>query len=173
MVFRGGPDTYLRDVNPLTQGWQIDPAEVEAAVRPGETRYMVINEPYNPAGTVMSREVQAALVAIAKKHGITLMSDEVYRLLEHDEADRLPAMADAYERGISAVTMSKPVRSNPQPRQGISADSLRSRSGAAAASPSAGSRSRTWRSSSGSWTCSTSGRLVPAAPRSCRPWCVI
>ena len=32
----------------------------------------------------------------------------VYRLLEHDSADRLPAMADAYRRGISCVTLSKP-----------------------------------------------------------------
>jgi len=32
----------------------------------------------------------------------------VYRLLEHDPSTRLPAMADLYERGISAVTLSKP-----------------------------------------------------------------
>jgi aspartate/methionine/tyrosine aminotransferase len=69
---------------------------------------MVINEPYNPAGTLMSKERQAALVALARRHGITILSDEVYRLLEHDASDRLPAMADLYERGISAVTMSKP-----------------------------------------------------------------
>ena len=29
-------------------------------------------------------------------------------MLEHNESDRLPAMANAYEKGISAVTMSKP-----------------------------------------------------------------
>ena len=32
-----------------TNGWQIDVAEVQAAIRP-DTRYMVINQPYNPAG---------------------------------------------------------------------------------------------------------------------------
>jgi hypothetical protein len=32
----------------------------------------------------------------------------VYRLLEHDSQDRLPAMADAYHKGISLVTLSKP-----------------------------------------------------------------
>jgi aspartate/methionine/tyrosine aminotransferase len=36
------------------------------------------------------------------------LCDEAYRLLEHDEKDRLPAMADIYENGISACTMSKP-----------------------------------------------------------------
>ena len=88
-------------------GWQIDPKDVRNAVREN-TRYMVINEPWNPGGTLMSCETQAELVAIAEQHGIYICSDEVYRLLEHDPKDRLPAMADAYSRGISCVTLSKP-----------------------------------------------------------------
>lgn len=89
-------------------GWQIDLDEVEAAIVPGRTRYMVINEPYNPAGTLMKKELQAELVALAARHGIYIMSDEVYRFLEHDPVDRLPAMVDIYDKGISAVTLSKP-----------------------------------------------------------------
>jgi len=87
--------------------WQIDPEEVALAIR-SNTQYIAINEPYNPAGTVMKPDVQQALVAIARKHNITLLCDEAYRLLEHNEYDRLPAMADVYERGLSACTMSKP-----------------------------------------------------------------
>ena len=87
--------------------WQIDPVEVEAAIE-RNTRYMVINEPYNPAGTLMKPEIQKKLVEIARKYNIVILSDEAYRLLEHDEKDRLPAMTDLYERGISACTMSKP-----------------------------------------------------------------
>lgn len=87
--------------------WQIDLDEVRAAIR-ANTVYMVINEPYNPGGTLMSREHQAELVALAEEHGIYILSDEVYRLLEHDPNDRLPAMADAYQRGLSCVTLSKP-----------------------------------------------------------------
>jgi aspartate/methionine/tyrosine aminotransferase len=45
----------------------------------------------------------------AEAHGIVILSDEVYRLLEHDAQDRLPAMADVYARGISAVTVRKRV----------------------------------------------------------------
>ena len=45
---------------------------------------------------------------MAKRNGIYILSDEVYRLLEHDPKNRLPAMADAYELGLSAVTLSKP-----------------------------------------------------------------
>ena len=56
----------------------------------------------------MSSETQAKLIALAKKYGIHILCDEVYRLLEHDPSDRIDAMADAYERGISIVTLSKP-----------------------------------------------------------------
>ena len=88
-------------------GWRIDPREVEAAIREN-TKYLVMNVPYNPAGTTMSCDLQLQIKAIAEKHGIRIMSDEVYHLLEHDSADRLPAMADLYPQGISAVTLSKP-----------------------------------------------------------------
>ena len=45
---------------------------------------------------------------IAEKNGMYLLSDEAYRLLEHDVNDRLPPMADLYARGLSACTLSKP-----------------------------------------------------------------
>ena len=51
--------------------------------------------------------VRRSLICIPLS-GIYILSDEVYRLLEHDPEDRLPAMADAYCRGISTVTVSKP-----------------------------------------------------------------
>ena len=49
------------------------------------------------------------MIDLAAKHDITVFCDEVYRLLEHSpEKDRLPAMCDAYPKGMSCVTMSKP-----------------------------------------------------------------
>ena len=87
--------------------WQINPKDVEAAIRKN-TKYMVINEPYNPAGTLMSHYKQEQLRDIAAKNDMYILSDEVYRLLEHDPKDQLPAMADFYDKGISAVSMSKP-----------------------------------------------------------------
>jgi len=87
--------------------WQIDPNDVIAAIEQ-DTKYIVINEPFNPAGTLMKPDVQQKLVEIARDNQITILSDEAYRLLEHNEDDRLPAMADLYSGGISACTMSKP-----------------------------------------------------------------
>ena len=56
----------------------------------------------------MHHQQQRELINIARENGIRIMSDEVYRLLEHDPNNRLSAMADAYEKGISCVTLSKP-----------------------------------------------------------------
>lgn len=93
-----------------SNGWQIQIPLVQEALR-DNTEYIVINEPYNPAGTLMSKSNQDELIHLARKHDtkIYILCDEVYRLLEHNpDADRLPAMADAHEHGLSVVTLSKP-----------------------------------------------------------------
>ena len=43
---------------------------------------------------------------IARKYGLWLFSDEVYRGLER-EAERIPAVCDLYERGVSLGGLSK------------------------------------------------------------------
>lgn len=101
-----GSEVTVIQLRPET-GWQINVAEVEAAIQ-ANTKYIVINEPNNPTGTLMSLQVQQHLKELAETHGIYILSDEVYRLLEHNPEERLPAMADLYQKGISVVTLSKP-----------------------------------------------------------------
>ena len=55
----------------------------------------------------MSRADLERLVELARERSLILLSDEVYRGLEHDPADRLPAACDLYERAISLNTVSK------------------------------------------------------------------
>lgn len=86
--------------------WDLDVDALERAVRP-RTRAIVINVPHSPTGWLPSASTLDAIVAVARKHGLLLFSDEVYRGLEYDEADRLPAVADLYERGVSLGVMSK------------------------------------------------------------------
>jgi aspartate/methionine/tyrosine aminotransferase len=92
-----------------SQRWQIDIDEVKKSIR-DDTKYMVINEPHNPGGIVMDITKQKELIELCQKHNIIILSDEVYRLLEHDaDTDRIPAIAEAYSQGgVSCVTMSKP-----------------------------------------------------------------
>ena len=71
------------------------------------TKAIIINCPHNPTGYLMSNDKFNAIIEIARKNNITIFSDEVYRLLEYDENDRLPNMCDCYDKGISLGVMSK------------------------------------------------------------------
>ena len=87
-------------------GWRLDPDEVRAAMRPN-TRLILINEPHNPTGSLSDRATFDRLAEIAAESGAHLVVDEVYRYLEFDPADRLPAGADALATGVSIGVMSK------------------------------------------------------------------
>lgn len=86
--------------------WRLDIKDVEAAIRP-DTRLISINYPQNPTGSVMPPDDLDALVALCRKHGIYLFSDEVYRGIELNDADRMAQIADVYEKGISLNVLSK------------------------------------------------------------------
>src|SRR2546429_9912822 len=45
--------------------------------------------------------------SLAASRGVIFFCDEVYRELEHDPADRLPAACEVYERAVSLGSMSK------------------------------------------------------------------
>lgn len=71
------------------------------------TKAIILNCPHNPTGYVMSKEKLKQIIDIVRKENIFIFSDEVYRFLEFKDEDRLPAICDAYENGISIGGMSK------------------------------------------------------------------
>jgi aspartate/methionine/tyrosine aminotransferase len=87
-------------------GWEHDLDALGSLLRE-DTSFIYINSPHNPTGTQMRRATFDAVVAIAREREIVILSDEVYRGLEHDPAARLPAACDVYERAISLGTVSK------------------------------------------------------------------
>jgi aspartate/methionine/tyrosine aminotransferase len=87
-------------------GWAHDLDALAGLVRP-DTRLLYINTPHNPTGTHMTRSVFDRVVELARAHDLILFCDEVYRELEHDPQDRLPAVCDVYERGVSLGSISK------------------------------------------------------------------
>ena len=87
-------------------GWAPDADALEGLLQPN-TRMIYCNSPNNPTGTQMSGATFERLIELASERGIVLFSDEVYRGLEHDPAQRLPAACERYERAISLNTVSK------------------------------------------------------------------
>lgn len=88
------------------EGWALDPGALGDLLGPS-TDLVVLNFPHNPTGSQPDRETFARAVSSAGAAGATVLSDEVYRLLEHDPADRLPAAADLHEGAASLGVMSK------------------------------------------------------------------
>jgi aspartate/methionine/tyrosine aminotransferase len=89
-----------------TRGWQLDLEELKGLLTP-RTRVVVVNFPHNPTGFLPSRELVSELARLAEQHGFIIFSDEVYRGLELDPADRLPCLADINHRAVSLGVMSK------------------------------------------------------------------
>jgi aspartate/methionine/tyrosine aminotransferase len=71
------------------------------------TRALVVNFPHNPSGYLPAAPLLTEIVAVARRNGLLLFSDEVYRFLEYDAADRLPAACELYENAVSLGVMSK------------------------------------------------------------------
>jgi aspartate aminotransferase len=66
-------------------GFRLTPAMVESAITP-RTRLLVLNSPSNPTGAVYSRAELEAIVAVAMKHNLYILSDEMYEHLVYDGA---------------------------------------------------------------------------------------
>ena len=88
------------------RGWALDPDDL-AALAWTDTRAMVVNFPHNPTGYLPEKERFIAIVEAARSRGLLLFSDEVYRFLEYDAGDRLPAACEIYENAVSLGVMSK------------------------------------------------------------------
>jgi aspartate/methionine/tyrosine aminotransferase len=87
-------------------GWALDLDAVRRALRP-TTRAIVVNFPHNPTGAHLDRHELDRLVELAEEAGVHLFSDEVYRWLEHEPAERLPAGAELSPTALSLGVMSK------------------------------------------------------------------
>ena len=57
--------------------FRLDPAALEAAITP-KTKILVLNSPHNPTGGILTNEDIFAIAAIARKHDILVITDEIY-----------------------------------------------------------------------------------------------
>jgi aspartate/methionine/tyrosine aminotransferase len=86
--------------------WQLGLDDLEAMLC-ARTKVVVVNFPHNPTGYLPAMAFARELSALSERHGFVLFSDEVYRGLELDPADRLPSFADINDRAVAVSVMSK------------------------------------------------------------------
>jgi aspartate aminotransferase len=90
-------------------GFKIQPAQLEAAITP-RTKVLCFNSPSNPTGAVYSRAEIEAIVAVAVKHNLYILSDEMYEHLLYDGATATciaTLSPDAAARTITVAGFSK------------------------------------------------------------------
>lgn len=66
-------------------GFRLTPELLEPAITP-KTKLIILNSPSNPTGAVYTRAELEAIVALAVKHNLYILSDEMYEHLVYDGA---------------------------------------------------------------------------------------
>lgn len=87
------------------QGWALDPEAVARTITP-RTRMIFLTNPNNPTGRLIAEAELQALAALADKHGIWLVVDEVYAGLEW-AGPRPSSIAGLTPFGITTGSVSK------------------------------------------------------------------
>ena len=88
------------------RGWHFDLDALVAQLRE-DTKLVVVNFPHNPTGYSPTREAFAEIVETVADHGATLLSDEMYRLLDVVPGSGLPAACELSDRAVSLSGLSK------------------------------------------------------------------
>lgn len=103
------PEGYGADLKLLhlkaENGYLPDLDELERLAVPG-TKMICINNPNNPTGALMNREILMQIVEIARKSDAYILCDEVYRHLTQDDSWS-ESIVDLYDKGISVGSISK------------------------------------------------------------------
>ncbi len=85
--------------------WQPDPDEIERAIT-GKTKLVVVCNPNNPTGALLSREAMEAILKAAAGSGAWILADEIYQGTELN-GQTTPSFWGRYERVIVTNGLSK------------------------------------------------------------------
>ena len=109
-----GPAVQIADGIPRTfaldrgNGFRLDPAALEAVIGP-RTRVVVMNTPHNPTGRVFTVDELESVAAVARAHGLWVISDESFDKFVFDGRRHvgMASLNDMYERTIVLQSFSK------------------------------------------------------------------
>src|ERR1700692_361233 len=95
----------LRWAAPAARGFRADLAALEAAITP-RTRALLFATPNNPSGVILSETDLAVIGALARRHSLWVVADEVYAGLA--PGGRVPSLAAGIpEQVVTSTSLSK------------------------------------------------------------------
>lgn len=86
-------------------GFKITPQQLEQAITP-RSRMLVLNSPSNPTGAIYSRAEIEAIVRLAVRRGLIVLSDEIYEDLIYDGEQATCAAALGEDEAESVIVAS-------------------------------------------------------------------
>ena len=88
--------------------FRLDADELRAAVTP-RTRFVLLNSPHNPTGTVLTRAELQAVADVAIEHDLVVITDEVYEHLTFSDHEHVPisTLPGMFERTLSLSSAGK------------------------------------------------------------------
>ncbi|MGW9233021.1 pyridoxal phosphate-dependent aminotransferase [Pseudorhizobium sp. NPDC055634] len=98
----GGAKAVPLPLDFVNGGWSLDLQKLEALITP-KTRAIFVNTPSNPTGWTASRDELAAILALARKHGVWIVADEIYALYYYGDGGRAPSFLDVMEPGERVI----------------------------------------------------------------------
>ncbi len=103
--FAGGVPRYVT-LRPPTFAFPTD--ELEATINE-RTRALILNTPHNPSGHVFTRDELKTIIDICSRHGVYIITDEIYDRLLYDGREHImpAAIAERPELIITTAGLSK------------------------------------------------------------------
>jgi aspartate/methionine/tyrosine aminotransferase len=88
-------------------GFEIDLDELRASVGP-QTRAILVNNPHNPTGRVLSTEELQTIADLCLEHDVIAICDEVYEEMTYETAhQRLATLAGMWDRTLTLSSLGK------------------------------------------------------------------
>lgn len=81
--------------------WKIDIKELEAKITP-RSKIIVLNTPHNPIGKVFSHEELTEIGALAAKHNLLIISDEVVSINLMHVDEFMPQIKLVFHRSVNS-----------------------------------------------------------------------
>ena len=85
--------------------FKVTPEQIEEVLNPS-SRMIILNSPSNPTGCLYSRQEMEAIVELACKHDLLIMSDEIYEYLLYDKAEHFSPASFSPEAADRVITVS-------------------------------------------------------------------
>ena len=87
------------------QGFKVSPEQIEEVISPS-SRMIILNSPSNPTGCLYSNQEMEAIVELACKHDLLILSDEIYEYLLYDDVKHFSPASFSSDAAARVITVS-------------------------------------------------------------------